>query len=40
MTANLQNPIFTDETKAGERLEARFGRMAGLPVHRGSYAVT
>jgi hypothetical protein len=23
MTANLQNPIFTDETKARERLEVR-----------------
>ena len=27
MTANLQNPIFTDETKAREWLEARVWRM-------------
>jgi hypothetical protein len=26
MTSNLQNPIFTDETKAREWLEARVGR--------------
>ena len=36
MTANLQNPIFTDETKAREWLEARVWRMGPVCPHCGA----